>query len=150
MRSLSLVSELTQDSIVGTIDNKPRNIKDTVQKISALLDLQDNWDGYSALAPKKEAFVGSVQLAYELLNENTPNPDVFPVPNGNIQFEWSSYGLEIEVEICSNRKYFVSFEDLSTSIYWEKELTYDLSDLSDIVTELGIRSLNKNNLKIVS
>ena len=102
-----------------------------------------------ALAPTKEACIGSVQLAYELLKERTPIPDVFPVPNGNIQFEWSSYGLDIEIEIESNRKCIVSFEDLGTGEKWDAEYSFDLSILSQIIYDLTDRSLAEVQLKIV-
>ena len=144
------MQERMQSISAQTSNDIQWNIDWTVQQISELSKLDDNWDSYGASAPTKEACIGSVQLAYELLKERTPIPDVFPVPNGNIQFEWSSYGLDIEIEIESNRKCIVSFEDLETGESWDSEYTFDLSDLSRIIDDLTDRSLAEVQLKIVN
>jgi len=75
-----------------------------------------------------------------LFQEDSPIPDVFPTPSGNIQFEWSCCDLDIEIEIRSNRKCTASFDDLADkSRYWEKEFTYDLTVLMGAIEELTQR-----------
>ena len=147
MTELSLATADSKSEITGTINRKQRNIEDTKDLISNLTQLQDNWDSYGAIAPTKDSLIAGFELAYDLLHEKTPSPDVFPVPNGNIQFEWSCFDLDIEVEIKSNRKYFVSFEDLQNGYSWDKELSFDLSELSKVIMELTNRSIKEDNSK---
>lgn len=147
---LNILQENFSRVSAQTSNDTQWNIGKTVEKISELTKLDDNWDSYGALAPTKESCIGSVQLAYELLKERTPIPDVFPVPNGNIQFEWSNFGLDIEIEIESNRKCIVSFEDLETGENWDSEFSFDLSDLSQIIDDFTNRSLFEGQLQIVS
>jgi len=147
---LNILQENFSAPSAQTSNDTQWNIGKTVEKISELTELDDNWDSYGALAPTKNSCIGSVQLAYELLKERTPIPDVFPVPNGNIQFEWSNFGLDIEIEIESNRKCIVSFEDLETGENWNSEFSFDLSDLSQIIDDLTNRSLSESQLQIVS
>jgi len=150
MTTIDFVKTKEKYTSVETIDQVPWNIDKTIQQITSLTGLQGNWDSYNALAPTKDALVGSVQLAYQLLKENTPIPDVFPVPNGNIQFEWSCFGLDIEIEIESNRKCFVNFENVETGNDWEEELTYNLTELSEIINDLTSRSQDENRQRTVN
>ena len=150
MTIVDFIKTKEKNASVETIDQVPWNIDETIQQITSLTGLQDNWDSYNALPPTKDALVGSVQLAYQLLKESTPTPDVFPVPNGNIQFEWSCFGLDIEIEIESNRKCFVNFENIETGNSWEEELTYNLTELSKIIDDLTSRSQDEHRQRIVN
>ncbi len=147
--ALKLVQNLPQNTATQPTPGFPNNIYFTVEAITELARLENDWDSYGATSPTKDACIGSVQLAYELLMPNTPNPDVFPVPNGNIQFEWSCYGFDIEIEIESNRKCYVSYENLNTGESWDSEFTFDLSHLSELMEEFTKASLYQAQLQIV-
>lgn len=151
MNSLKLV-ESDHIATAQTTEQTPSNITATVNKIESLSALENNWDSYNALAPSKKALIGSCHLAYELLNENTPLPEVFPVPNSNIQFEWSCHGLDIEIEIVSMSKCHVSYENIQTNECWEKVFTYDLTEVTKILTtltNLSLESTKQPRLRIV-
>jgi hypothetical protein len=147
---LELVQNLSQNTAIQTTNDSQHNIALTVEAISELAKLEYDWDSYGALPPTKDACIGSVQLAYELLKANTPVPDVFPVPNGNIQFEWSCFGYDIEIEIESNRKCQVNFENLESGENWESEFTYDLSSLSRLIDDLTERSIAEERIRLVN
>ena len=128
----------------------PSAITEAINKLVELADLDDNWDSYSALSPTKPALLGAYGLAYDLFEEGMPPPDVFPVPNGNIQFEWSCFNIDLEIEVASDRKYHAHFEDLQTGDTWEKEFTFDLTELRSKISELTSRSKHANKLKVVN
>jgi len=119
-----------------TVDQTSPYLRTIFKKLEGFSLLEDNWDSYNALAPSKTALLASGHLAVELLNDSSPLPDIFPVPNGNIQFEWSNFGFDIEIEIESMSKCTVSFENINTGENWEKIFTYDLTELSNIISEL--------------
>jgi hypothetical protein len=134
-----------------SVDTKyPRAITATVEKLADLSQLGENWDGYGALCPTQEAIVGAMSLALELFEEGTPLPDVFPTPNGSIQFEWSCFGLDLEIEAISNRRCIASFEDLGTGEHWERSFTFDFTDLRRKVAELTDRSKAAMALQVVN
>lgn len=132
------------------IEQTPHNIKQVWEKLEELAQIKDNWDSYGGISPTKPAMLGSAQIAYEILQDNTPTPDIFPVPNGHIQFEWSCFNLDIEIEIESRRRCYVTFEDLESGINWEKEFTYDLTELSQIIADLTQRSEEDDRTRTVN
>jgi len=140
MRTLRLVETDKRSESVSVNDRYPQVIKMTLCKLQDLAQLSDNWDSYAGLSPTKDALMGAVQLAMDLFDEYTPTPDVFPVPNGNVQFEWSCLGLDIEIEIESNRKCVACFDDLQSGESWERVFTFDLTELSQVIAELTARN----------
>lgn len=134
-----------------SIDAKyPWAITSTLKKVTELSQLADNWDGYGALSPTKEALIGAVELALELFEEGTPLPDVFPVPNGNIQLEWSCFGLDLEIEVISNRRLIACFDDLASSESWERSFTFELTKLRAVIEELTLRNQAPMRMHVVN
>lgn len=150
MRKLKLVETDARSEAVSVNAKYPQVISQTIAKLQDLTQLPENWDSYGALAPTKDALLGAVQLAMELFDERTPAPDVFPVPNGNIQFEWACLGLDIEIEIASNRKCVACFEDLASGENWERTFTFDLTELRSVISELTARNQPANILHAVN
>jgi len=127
---------------VQTVDQTSSYLRKIFTTLQSFSSLENNWDSYGALAPTRTSLVASGHLATELLNDSTPLPDIFPMPNGNIQFEWSCFGIDLEIEIESMSKCYVSFENTETDEEWEKEFTYDLTELSKILSDLTISSID--------
>lgn len=150
MRTLRLVETDKRSEPVSVNDRYPQVIKKTVGKLQELAQLPDNWDSYGGLSPTKDALMGAIQLSMDLFDERTPIPDVFPVPNGNIQFEWSCLGLDIEIEIESNRRCLACFDDLQSGGSWERVFTFDLTELRQIIAELTARNRPQNILHAVN
>lgn len=128
----------------------PTVILETSRKVYGFTELSDNWDSYGALCPTKNALLGACMLAYQLFEEKTPVPDVFPTADGNIQFEWSCFNLDLEIEVISDGKCFAHFEDLDTGVSWEKEFTYNLTELRQVISELTSRNRPANILQVVN
>jgi hypothetical protein len=138
----------TNDELYSATRSKtPKAVVTTVRKLDELVLLEDGWDSYDAKSPSKKAIVGALQLSNDLFRPNTPDPDVFPVPNGNIQIEWSCQGYEIEIEVFSSTKSKVYFEDLNTGESWEEVFSYDLERLEQTISLL---SSNQSRLALVS
>lgn len=126
----------------------PPAVSHVAEKVKEFLTLQDNWDSYGARKTSPDALVAAVRWASELFQEETPIPDTFPVPNGNVQIEWSCYDLEIEIEIESITKCSVFFEDLRTNESWEEDFSYDIGKLVAIISELNERNIIANQNKV--
>jgi hypothetical protein len=133
----------------NTSNRAPDVIYQTLDCIDDLSQVENNWDGCGALAPTKKAIGGAVQLINELFEEKTPVPNVFPVPNGNLQLEWSCFDFEIELEINSYSKCFAFVEDLRSGGEWEKEYNYDLTELRSLISSLTERSKKSPRLTVV-
>lgn len=147
--TLRLVSESYQTETVTDL-RYPEAINETVRKLNELASLEDDWDSYGGLSPTANALMGTVQLSLDLFETNTPFPDVFPVPNGNIQLEWSCFQLDIEIEIHSNARCIVSFEDLQDNTQWVREFGYDLTDLRSVIADLSHRNQPVNKVRAVN
>lgn len=120
-------------------------------KIVDLKSLSDNWDSYGALKPSDSAIKGALEISRITLHgSNIPLPDVVPVPNGNVQLEWSCLGIYLEVEIQSDTRLTVSFEDLDTGEEWEEELRFNLHKLTEAISALADKNLNKRRLQLVN
>ncbi len=150
MNNLKIVKS-NRPTLSTSIDAKyPLPIITTHEKVAELTQLGDNWDGYGALSPTKEALIGAMQLAMELFEEGTPLPDVFPVPNGNIQLEWSCFGFDLEIEVISNRKLIACFDNLATDESWEKPFTFELTELRKVIEELTLRNQPLPRMRVVN
>ena len=124
---------------VPIVHSNPYAIQHTVDKLNELSSLKDNWDSYGALAPSKQALIGTMQLINDLFTGSTPSPDVFPVANGSIQLEWSMHNMDIEIEIVKNNLIRVCYEELATGEDFEREFSYDLTELAAIIDDLSDR-----------
>lgn len=130
----------------------PPSIKEVCRKIEQLASLEDNWDSYGASRPTRHALTGALRWAYDLFTESTPTPDVFPLPNGNVQLEWSQGQMDIEIEIISISTCKAIIDDLLNDEEPQEQMfTYDLNTLATAMKELSDRSKTGHNagLKIV-
>ncbi len=87
-------------------------------KVEQFCQLESNWDSYGAQPISSSAASGAVYWLNYLAQFDIPAPDIFPMHNGNIQVEWSEFGLDIEIEIISISTCDISFEDLSEDESW--------------------------------
>ncbi|WLQ12097.1 hypothetical protein O5O45_20440 [Hahella aquimaris] len=125
-------------------DSYPIAVSKVASQLEALTSLQPNWDSYNAKPPSTNALLGAIQLASYTFQITTPTPDVFPTPNGNIQFEWSICNYDIEIEIESGSKCIVSYMDLNADNEWkEKTLTTNLAMLTNLIKELTRRYVDE-------
>jgi len=114
-------------------------LRPTVQALIELLDLPENWDSYGARPISEETAFFALQLLDETMRADTPAPVVVPTNCGGVQLEWHTHGIDLEIEIQSPGRIYVSYEDQRLGKEWEAELTSDLTRLSDALSELSRR-----------
>lgn len=119
-------------------------------KIRDLDFLEDGWSGYDSKRPSADALFGAGTFAAKMLNSSTPLPDIFPVPNGNIQFEWSCNQIDLEIEVESITSYHVSFENNSNGVEWEKSFSIDLSEIADALRKLSQTETRREGSQLVN
>lgn len=118
-------------------DKEPTWLRPTAQTVIELLDLPENWDSYGARPINREIVLFALQLLCETMPTDTPAPTVIPTNRGGVQFEWHTRGIDLEIEIQSPERIYVSYEDQQSGNEWEAELTSDLTRLSDALLELS-------------
>lgn len=129
-------------------DKVPAVIEDAISKFIELGKLKDGWDSYNAKAPSNKTLYAAACLVNGVFDTHTPAPEIVPVPNGNVQIEWSRENKEVEVEVKSLNVYELYFHDLTTGVEFEKTLGYDFEELREIIIQLG--ESNRPALQVVN
>jgi hypothetical protein len=105
--------------------------------MSKLLNLSENWDSYGARRISPAATEFALQLLSQTVQVDTPVPSVVPTSRGGVQLEWHTRGIDLEAEIRSPGRLYVSYEDHRHGVEWEGELTSDLTRLGDFFSEFS-------------
>jgi hypothetical protein len=125
--------------IVEQENEQPAWLMPVVKVMGELLNLPENWDSYGACRISPAATEFALQLLPETMRVDTPVPTVVPTSSGGVQLEWHTRGIDLEVEIKSPGRLYVSYEDHRDNVEWEGELTSDLTRLSGFLSELSQR-----------
>lgn len=90
-------------------------------RISEISNLNDNWDGYGAVAPDKEVVNNSFRFLDTLAKldvNNIASDDIYPMPYGSIVMELNSPNGMVSIEIGKHKiGFFTEFsqnEDFSS------------------------------------
>lgn len=119
----------------------PRWVEGVIRQIREIVKLQEGWDSYGARRVSPEAVDSVVDLLFSIMRTDTPEPDIVPTAGGRAQIEWHMEGIDLEVEVLSTTRFFVSFErEQRPDQTWEGVLTTDLRRLSSLVLELSRRN----------
>src|SRR5260370_40530609 len=110
---------------------RPLWISDTSQKIGGFVDLPENWNSYGARRIQPELAEAAIHLLSKIVQPETPKPEVVPTTAGGVQIEWHVRGIDLEIQILSQDRLNVSFENLASGQEWSREL--NLGDLSVLV-----------------
>lgn len=111
----------------------------TIDRLSELLRLEENWDSYGARPVNPKAALFAFEILRGMMRDSTPQPWIVPTPSGHIQLEWHTKGIDLEVEVFSPTLIRVFFEDQLNHEEWEGDQTYDLSKLANVIDELTRR-----------
>jgi len=96
------------------------------ERLKGFSEYPENWDSYGARRPQPRAIMLAVLMLEKLITEyNIPEPSVGPTSEGGIQIEWSTKGIDLELEILSNLKIGASFEDQMTGEEWDQDTCDD-------------------------
>ncbi len=71
-----------------------------VPALAALVDLDEDWDGYGALSPRPEAVEAANDFLRSLLAlTSLPEPDVMGSTEGGVLLEWETADVDLILEI---------------------------------------------------
>jgi hypothetical protein len=105
-----------------------------------LAELREDWDGYGARPVDRHALVVAEKLVRETLRVGWPTPEIFPIPDGGVQLEWSAGSMELELEIEPGGRGVVFVgDDPKSGRRFDGELPRDTALLMHAVTTLGVR-----------
>ena len=113
----------------------PQWVAPTVKALNRLLRLEDNWDSYGAHPVRLDCVKGALELLVSIMRDETPAPTLVPTNRGAIQIEWHTRGVDLEIEVESQLRLRVFFDGPGGS--WEKEMSCDLTQLSDAVKRIS-------------
>ena len=107
-------------------------------RLTELADLTDSWDGYEAKPIDRRALAVAVAMIKSAVGTGMSNPEIFPVPNGGVQLEWSvgSMELELEIEPGGAAVVFVG-DDEESGRRFDGELPRDAALFRQAVAALG-------------
>ncbi|MCC7342476.1 MAG: hypothetical protein IT170_15450 [Bryobacterales bacterium] len=84
----------------------------TLRKITELLQLAPNWDGYGASEVRQDVAAKTLTVLWNLLESDSPTPNVVPLSDGGIQVEWHRHGCSLELEFpASGAASFYYYEE---------------------------------------
>jgi hypothetical protein len=136
----------TGESELIPAEDFPVAVKHTLEILNSFERLNDNWDSYGAKKPTHKALMGAASWISLLCDNETPEPSIFPSPNGNIQIEWSLHDVELEIEVMSQSTCIAFFDDRreGSVVDWEKKFTYELHEL-----KMAVSAITENSLQSI-
>lgn len=121
---------LSDDSSAWTKYPFPDWFKEAEASLKQLAVLGPGWDSYNA-KPISQYYI---KLAWEFLSRIAqlypPKPHVGPVPDGGVQIEWHTNGIDLEVEFSPEDGIVFFFKDKTRTI--ENELDFNSSVMATI------------------
>jgi len=90
---------------------------ETAQRdINELLKLGENWDSYDAKRVNPESAAAAIRFLGLVMQDNSVLPFMVPMSSGDIQLEWHSAGVDVEVEVTQYGPTNLSIEDESAGL----------------------------------
>lgn len=105
-------------------------------RISELGELEDDWDSYGARPVDPHCAAAAADLLLSFLGPSAPKPSIVPTSRGGIQLEWHRAGADLEIEIESPARFYVSFEDERAGEEKEITLSNNLLPLRPLLNRL--------------
>lgn len=91
--------EHVRDIEITTGGFRPAYVDPVQWCINQLRRLELGWDGGRALPITYEAAEMTVQVIFDILDNDSALPQFFPLVDGGIQIEWHAAGNDVEIEI---------------------------------------------------
>ena len=114
------------------------------QALNRLFALPPSWDGSGSAEVTLEAIQGAALVLAQIVDENSPAPQFFPLRDGGIQVEWHIGGNGIEVEVDGSGEAYVFAGKASGEVVVDGEVAADeqsslLRTLTTFLNELALR-----------
>lgn len=141
----TVVRQATKQKVASVVSiNKqaiPEWLKKTNNLLLAIIALNNNWDSYGAKRISHRVAEAVSNLLYDIMQKNTPAPQVVPSASGSIQLEWHLKGIDLEIEVESFAISRVFFEDArNEEPAWEGVIDVNLSKLVHYINILTTRN----------
>ncbi|MCL4850147.1 MAG: hypothetical protein KJZ78_02055 [Bryobacteraceae bacterium] len=92
----------------------PAWLKPTIQVLTDLLQLPQNWDGYGASQVREQIAQQALLMLIEVMENDAPPPSIVPLSDGGVQVEWHRRGKNLEIEFPADEApSFYYYEDES-------------------------------------
>lgn len=113
-------------------------------RLEELTELHEDWDGYGARPIDRHAAWFALRVITLTTSHGLPAPEIFPVPSGGVQLEWTSSLMELEFEIePGGRSVVFVGDDTRSGRHFDGVLPRDQSlfrqALANLVSGLGER-----------
>lgn len=99
------------------------------KKLADLSILQANWDSYGAQPIGSDTIGFGFQVLTEIWSSGLSDPDISPMSNEGIMFEWIANGCEYVIEIEGPHKITYYFSEEDNDAPTEGPLSQDLTPL---------------------
>ena len=90
--------DLQQNRITSFTEVHPRYWA-ALETLSRLARLQPNWDSYGSRPLQERAIEAAFYLLKLSAAAGLPSPHIGPVSGGGLQFDWSTQGKDLELEV---------------------------------------------------
>jgi hypothetical protein len=102
------------------------------EKVKELEKLPPDWDSYGAPPPDKDTSRFAVDSLLKIVPINCPPPQVVPLSDGGIAFEWHDKGIDLEIRAHPTRKLSYLYASDSN----EEEGCFDANRVSKLLSHL--------------
>ena len=106
-----------------------RKLEKIWPQLAELTQYQAGWDSYRALPLRQETAQFALQVLHTIMKPDTPLPQVVPVSDGGVQFEWHEKNIDLELHIAAPYECELWFSDHLQGQVYSKTATNDFSDL---------------------
>lgn len=111
-----------------------------LKKVTELLKLPADWDGYGAPAIRRDAAMFALEVLETVMLPRTPLPAIVPAADGGIQIEWHEGDIDLEFHVSAPYACDLWFEDLRGAEESISEvLTNDFTLLRSSIAHLSKR-----------
>jgi len=127
-------------SVCG-VGEVPLWLESTANSLEELLWLEPNWDSYGALRVDVQRVRMALELLTNIMQGQTPAPQLVPTNRGGLQMEWHLGGVDLEIEAVEPGRFLVSYEDANRDeeAEWEQDLGSDWVRVSDVLAQISCR-----------
>ena len=137
-------------------------LSDLWNRFYVLKQLKDGWYKGNAretsIAPTEASIRATEHFINTFVGDNTsppfaeesylPVPDIFPTVNGTFQLEWAIHNIDLEIEIHSETKYHLLFEQNFIDKPDDKiDISYSFNSVEDDIFLFTIQQLRNKHLK---
>lgn len=94
-----------------------------IERVIELAELPGGWNSYDANPVSATALRRTLEFLLEHVTPGVDHPSVVPTVRGGLQLEWHNNGLDVEVEIASDKLVSFFVEDTTTGETGEMNLS---------------------------